>query len=462
MRNPYRAPLDAGPAHLTKARYKVLLWLCLGALLAYVHRNSISVVEKPMRTELGLDEEEMGVVLAAFSFTYALLQVPAGWIGNVWGTRRSMFLYSGIWTMSTGMMMYVAGLPSLVASRFGIGVGQAGLFPCVTNSIRNWFNPSQWGMANGCVGCFMQVGGVGGVLVSGWLVDRIGWRNLFLLYSIPGLVWTVWFYLWFRDRPEQHGGVGPQELALIRGRGPARNTSDPLSSAYEGAPTVDASLPSRDIQEESAVTEINPRQPTPWLRILTSVPLYWLCAQQFFRAAGYTFFATWFGTFLRNTPGIDSKMVGILNSMPLIGAGLGGLVGGTVSDRLLSATGSRRVARQGISIASTLVCGILIVPAYFSSNLWISVLFISLGAFCASLAGPAAYTCSMELGGKYTATVFAIMNMMGNFGAMLFAWLTGRYVKYTGNWDHVLIAFGVIHVAAAICWAGFNPNRKIE
>ena len=90
-------------------------------------------------------------------------------------------------------------------------------------------------------------------------------------------------------------------------------------------------------------------EPTPWLGILSSPAMWWICAQQFFRAAGYIFFASWFPTYLQKVHGVTPSESGVLASLPLLAVVGGSLVGGAVSDRVLARTGSRAWARKGLA-----------------------------------------------------------------------------------------------------------------
>jgi sugar phosphate permease len=199
----------------------------------------------------------------------------------------------------------------------------------------------------------------------------------------------------------------------------------------------------------------------PWGVILTSAAMWWIGLQQFFRAAGYVFFATWFATYLQETRGVGVATSGVLNSLPLVGVVVGSLAGGTLSDWLLAQTGSRRVARQGLAAVSLTCCAALVVAAFFIRDTTLAVLTISAGQFCASCGGPCAYAITMDLGGRHVTTVFSFMNMCGNVGAFVFPILVPKLVVWTGDWDAVLFTFAMIHAAAAICWLCFNSNRPI-
>jgi len=428
-----RAPADAGSTP-TRVRYLVLAALCLAAMIAYIPRNCIGVAESDIRESLQLDKYEMGVVMAAFFVTYAAFQIPTGWLGHAWGVRRALSVFAVAWSVGSGLIGLAMGLPLLLLARLGMGVAQAGLFPASTSSIAKWFPARRLGLANGLLGSAMQVGGLVAVALTGLLLGPLGWRWLFVLYALPGLVWAVWFYVWFRDRPEEHPAVNAAELALLRGPGPA---------------TTEQNAPERP-------------EPTPWLTLFSSRAMICICAQQVFRAAGYMFYTSWFTTFLREARNVKTDTeAGFLTSLPILAQFVGGIGGGAVSDWVLARTGSRRLSRQGLSVVSLLACALLIVAAYFIQDAWPAVLVITAGSLCAAFAGAPAYTITIDMGGRHVAPVFATMNMAGNIGATVFPLLVPLLLAWTGSWDGVLFLFAGIYVAAALFWIPFNAEGTI-
>ena len=278
----------------------------------------------------------------------------------------------------------------------------------------------------------MSVGGALGVYLTGELLDGFGphnWRWVFLAYSVPGVAWAAWFYLWFRDHPAEHAGVGAAELDAIGG---------------------------------DAVRKSGPPEPTPWGTILSSPAMWWICGQQFFRAAGYIFFASWFATFLQEARGVTAlREVGFQTSLPLLGVVFGSLLGGALSDWVLTRTRSRRLARQGLAVVSLLLCAGLILLAYAVADVWLAVLLISAGSFWAGVAGPCGYSITIDMGGRHVTMVFSMRNTAGNVGAAVFPSVVPGLVAWTGSWDLVLFVFAGVYVAAALCWLPFDPERSI-
>jgi nitrate/nitrite transporter NarK len=180
--------------------------------------------------------------------------------------------------------------------------------------------------------------------------------------------------------------------------------------------------------------------------------MWCICGQQFFRAAGYMFFTSWFATYLQESRGVTIGKSGVLTMLPLLAVVVGSLAGGVVSDAVLRRTRSIRLARQAVAGCSLVLCAALTLSAYFFADALAAVLIISAGSFFAAVAGPCGYTITIDMGGEHVPMVNSVMNMCGNLGAMLLPIAVPWLLRETGSWNAVLLSFGALYVAAALCW----------
>lgn len=415
----------------TRTRYKVLLWLGGAATIAYVCRNSMGVVEKDIRADLGLDAFQMGLAMSAFQVTYVLLQIPTGHFTDRRGARASLPVFSLIWSLATAAMAAVGNLWTLVAARLANGIGQAGLFPGSTNTFARWIPERERALVNGSLASFMTLGTIIGTGAGGYLASRWGWPWMFAVFSLPGILWAAGFRWWFRDEPAKHPSVNEAEAKLI------------------------------DDNVEAAGSPANDGGKSSWRDVLRSPATRWICGQQFFRAAGQMFFMSWFPTFLRERYDMDMVEAGLSTMVTQIPLLAGSLIGGGVVDAIFRRTGSRALSRKGTSIAFMLVCAALVAGAYLVKEPGPAITLISIGAFFLGAAGPAGYTITIDMGGRHVATLFSTMNMFGNLGALAFPVVVGYVIKTTGNWDYVLFLFGALFLASAFCWWRLKPDGTV-
>ncbi|MEX0792588.1 MAG: MFS transporter [Pirellulaceae bacterium] len=414
-------------------RYRVIAWLAVAAALAYLCRNSLSVAESRIRDDLGLTLAQSGSIMGAFFWTYALFQVPAGAFSHRFGTRLALMLFAMAWSVAMFSSAISQGFVLLILAQMMMGIAQAGIFPASTNSINYWMPMSQRSLGCGLLAVGMQVGAIIASVLTGELLGVMSWRWVFFLFSLPGLVWAVLFFLRFRDRPELAPEVNSAEQSLIE----------------TGRPADQKAAADRDTG------------PTNWVAMLRHPGLWLIHGQQICRAAGYMFFASWFPTFLQQTRGVSIAQSGYLQSVVLAGALAGGLLGGILTDWIWRKTGNLRLSRSGVGAAALGACGLLILGSWFVEHVGVAIGLMAAGIFFASLAGPAMFTSVIDISGSRVAQVLGAVNMTGNFAVAICPILVGQLFERTANWNLVLILFAAIYLVGAVCWAFFNPRIGI-
>jgi MFS transporter, ACS family, D-galactonate transporter len=415
----------------------------------------MGVAAPRIREDLSLSEIEMGWVMSAFYWAYALSQIPAGTLGQHWGSRRGLAVFMTATSLLCATVALTGGFITLGLVWMGVGMTIAGIFPCCAQSIPKWFPETQRALPSGFLGSSMSIGAAISTALTGWLLATgeassseglqagffVTWRGIFVLYALPGLLWAGAFAWWFRNRPSEHPRVNAAELELITG-------DDRTKTSETGT------------SESGTTLAETGHAATPWRRILTHPRMMLICAQQFFRAAGYVFYATWFPTYLREVHGVSTAESGYLTSLPLAGVVLGGATAGTVSDFLLKRTGSKRIARQFLGAGSQFLSGTLILLAWLLHDPYQAVALLAVGSFVFSFGGCCAYTVTIDLSRPYVAPVFSTMNMAGNIGAAVCPAVVG-WLAVVAGWPPVLLFFASIYFLAGLCWSGLNPNGTL-
>src|SRR5215469_17673897 len=130
-------------------RWYVLLLISLMYLITYLDRVNISTVAPVISKEFGFDKATLGVILSAFSWSYALFQVPGGWLGDRFGPRRVLAIIVAYWSVMTAATAAATGAVSFVIIRFLFGVGEAGAFPGATCAMQLWYPREERGFVQG-------------------------------------------------------------------------------------------------------------------------------------------------------------------------------------------------------------------------------------------------------------------------------------------------------------------------
>ena len=236
--HPFEAPaesLQGGMAcRPTWVRYRVLALLAVAAAVAYVTRNAVGVAESTIRQDLGLTLRQSGWFMGAFFWSYALLQVPGGWLAHRYGTKLAMFVFAAAWSAAALCIGMAGSLWLLVVAQLMMGAAQAGIFPAACHSIAHWISLPRRTLACGWLTMGMQVGAIAAAVLTGPLIVWIGWRSVFLAYSVPGFLCAAVFLVRFCNHPSSDPQVNRSELQLIQAGKTAANVAGRISLPRRG------------------------------------------------------------------------------------------------------------------------------------------------------------------------------------------------------------------------------------
>lgn len=151
-------------------RYFILALTTMAAVLLYLDRFCISFAERYIKEDLNLSNQQIGWVLSAFFWTYALAQVPAGFLTDRFGARITLTLYILLWSLFTALTGLATGILMLLVWRFGFGLAQAGTYPASGSLIGKWVPSSERGFASSLVAFGGRVGGFTAPMLTAVLI----------------------------------------------------------------------------------------------------------------------------------------------------------------------------------------------------------------------------------------------------------------------------------------------------
>ena len=240
-------PNAAPPGFLrpTRTRYWVIVFAVALAIIQYVDKVCISQAAPFIQKDLHLSDDQMGWVFGAFTLAYALFEIPAGYLGDRFGPRRVLLRIVIWWSFCTAALGRMWSCGSLMVTQFLFGAGEAGAFPNLTKAFNRWLPPQERPRAQGIMWMSARLGGALTPMLVYLCLQHVTWRTAFLLFGLPGVVWAILFFRWYRDDPRTHPSVNAAEAALMpveaqRGRA--------LQSAVEEAVHVaDGLVPVRPV-----------------------------------------------------------------------------------------------------------------------------------------------------------------------------------------------------------------------
>lgn len=437
-------PVEALPGVPTNVRFGVLGFSITMSILLYLDRFALSVAQPVMKKELNLDDQQMGYAQGAFFFTYALAQVPAGWLSQKYGPRLTLGLYVFIWSLAFGGMGLVTGLWSLILFRGVLGLAQAGAYPCAGSFLKQWFPVEGRGFANS----FTAMGGRLGNLLSNVLTPYLmvlagtvfaistgTWRPVFMTYAALGVFWAIGFWFWFRNTPHEHPACNDAERGLITGEKSLATTPPATSPMTE-------------------------RQRSSFEAMLLSPTVWVMCAINFLVNVGWIFLATFLVTFLKKKfPTLELVTIGWLAAAPGLASMCGGLSGGIATDRLVSRFGLRW-GRRLTGIIATSGAAIAYLLSLQAESYWAYICLFAAVGFMIDFGLGSLWAVYQDIAGKNVATVLGFANMCGNLAAFFFATVIGGFAK-SDDWQSVFVISSIALFLTMICWFFVDPEKKL-
>jgi sugar phosphate permease len=425
----------AEQARASYGRWYILGLICLMYLITYLDRVNISTAAPAISKEFGFDKITMGAIFSAFVWAYAIFQVPGGWLSDRFGPRRVLSAIVAYWSVMTAATAAATSAFSFLVVRFLFGVGEAGAFPGATRAMQLWYPRRERGFVQGLTHSASRLGAAIAPPLVVLIVTTLGWRWVFYLSGAVGFVWALWWYLSYRNLPEEHGLVNRAELQSIRG----------LDENGEIKPAL--------LQKEGASV--------PWGTLVRAPNMWAIMCAYFTYVYCLYFFLSWLPSYLVDSRHFDLPKVGLLASLPLFAGVIGDTVGGLATDWLLRKTGSTKLARRSVAIVGLLGCAAFIVPAALTDDSYAAVYYLTgAGFFLECTIGPA-WSVPMDCGGKYSGTVSGMMNMAGNIGGALSPLVFGVFFQY-GYVQAPFIMTAALLVAGAGVWAFWlDPDRSV-
>jgi ACS family D-galactonate transporter-like MFS transporter len=408
-------------ARPTGGRWKVLALVALGTTINYLDRTLLSVAGPGMAHDLGFNAAVMGIVFSAFSWSYALAQIPGGVFLDRFGARITYFLSAAFWSLFTTLQTFTAGIASLLAFRLGLGAAEAPCFPANSRVLCSWFPQHERARANGVysVGMYFGIAFLSPLLF--WITQAYGWRCLFAIVGVIGLAFAA-LWVWLYREPQQSRWANAAEQAYIARGGGLTHQRSSSSFAW------------RDIA---------------WL--LSQRQILGASIGQFAGNCTLVFFLTWFPTYLATERHMAWLKVGFFAVLPFISASIGVLVGGALSDALVKKTGSATFGRK-LPIVGGLMLASLISIAAFVRNDAVVIAVMSVAFFGQGMSN-LGWTLISDVAPKRLVGLTAgVFNLCTNLAGIVTPIVIGFVVAKTGSFFGGLAFIGGVAVVGALSY----------
>jgi MFS family permease len=416
-----------GAVAVSHVRYEVLGMSFLMAFLMYMERGAIGTAAPWIMREFHLDKIAMGWAISAFSWSYALCQIPGGWMADRFGPRAVLAVAMAWWSIFTAATALTFNAVSLAATRLLFGAGEAAAFPAGSRALVPWLPFERRAFGQGFQHSGARLGAAVAPVVVVSLIAASGWRSVFYILGGVGIAWALAWYATYRNTPAEHSRVEAGELALL----PA------------------ALLPAGGGRKRAV----------PWRRILRNGGLWRLSTVYFCYGFVIWLYLAWFPTYLKEARHFTGLKAG-LASLPLFMATATNIAGGLMSDRFACRWGDLRRGRIMVSRVGFLIAALALLPGVLASQpaAALTCLTVALGGL--ELTVPVSWAICIDIGGEFSGSVSSVMNTWGNLGGAISAVAVGYLATQFGWTSPFLLACGLCLLAAWLV-SSIDPRQSV-
>jgi MFS transporter, ACS family, glucarate transporter len=407
-----------------KHRHGVSGLLILLFAITYIDRVCISVAGPRMQEDLGIDPIRWGWVTAMFALSYCIFEIPTGALGDRIGPRRVLTRVVLWWSAFTALTGAMSNYSLLLLTRFCFGAGEAGAFPNASIVVSRWFPPTQRASMAGVLLMASQIGGAIAPLLIVPIQIRYGWRAAFFIFGGVGVVWAAVWYAWFRDSPAEKTGVGRAELEEAAGFTPA------------------------------------PAHGFPWRAAFASETVLAMMGTAFCYVYVYSFFQTWFHTFLVRGRGFSEAGL-MLSALPYAVAVCANLAGGAVSDALVRRLGAKW-GRRSLGLIGLGSACLFTIAVMFTEQQMLTVILLALVYGGITFQQSGVFGVCLDIGRTHAGSMVGLMNTSAAVGGLLSSVAYGYIVERFGSYDAPFVPMAVALFVGTLLWFRVDASQELR
>jgi ACS family glucarate transporter-like MFS transporter len=394
-----------------RVSWSLVLLLILAMVVCYAHRGALSIAAPFMMKDLGLPASTMGILLSAFFWLYAFMQVPSGWVVDRFGVKWAYAGGFAFWSVASALTGFAQGALSLIAVRLALGVGQSVAFPASASAVSRSFRDRERGLVTAGYLSGVRIGQAIVGAIGAAMIARFGYRGFFLITGLVALLWLIpWMAFW---RRLDHSAVD---------QGSSRQAARVSFSFAEGVTL---------------------------LRRRTVLGIF-----LGYFAYDYVWFVyvTWLPSYLVIGRKFTTAEMGFYSSVPYLIMMVVILASGALSDYIIRRGRPERAVRKWF-IAVGMLVACLIVPAGLVDDKIASVWLLTASLIGIGIASPNTWTLTQAVCARpIVGTVSGLQNFGGNLGGIIAPALTGYAVQWTGSFVLPFLVCGVVLVLGVLCY----------
>jgi sugar phosphate permease len=404
-----------------KTRWWFVILILLGAIVNYLDRSNLAIANPLIAKEYNLSPLQMGVLLSAFLWPYALANLPAGWMVDKFGPKKMFGWACGLWSAITIVSAFTTNLSSFYTLRMLLGISESPFFPAGVKAIDRWFTKDDRGTPIAVINTGSQIAnGIAPPLLTA-LMLAYSWKIMFIIIGLAGFaVLALWLFS-YRDPATSVGII-------------AKDQSNSQSS-----------------QAMDKANEVK------WADLFKYKSTWYMIIGNFGLVYTMWTYLTWLPGYLVTGRGLSILKTGWIAAIPFLVGIIGVPLGGIISDYFIKRKGYAPIkARKIPLVCGAIVAAIAVAPVPYVSDINLCVALLSLGYFAASVPTGVMWTLATDVAPKHmVASLGSIQNFGGFIGAALAPIVTGAIVQATGSFEYVFLVGSVLLIVSAISYGVF-------
>lgn len=418
------------PGKHARLRWGFIALIVVAGVVNYLDRNTLSIANTTIASDLGFNTIEMGLLLSAFSWPYAIANLPAGYLVDKLGPKKMFAWAAAMWSVVTMLTATASSFGVFYALRVALGITESPFFTSGLKVSQRWYAKEERSLPLSIINTGSQIANAIAPPLLTFLLLTMSWQGMYLVVGAFGLVVAaIWVKVYrdptLREEIEIHGADAEAE--------------------------VDTNAEDAEVVTKASWFSLL-RQPNTWFMVIGAFGIF------------YTVwvYLTWLPSYLQTSRGFSLKEIGWVASLPFLCGILGVLAGGYVSTRLIKRGAKTLTARKIPIVAGAVLAAASVLPVAYVDNTVTVIILLCAGYFFAQVPIGVIWTLASDIADKHqVASLGAIQNFGGFVGAATAPIVTGIILNATdGNYNLVFLVGGILLLVGAAAYGFFVKDRR--
>jgi sugar phosphate permease len=415
---------EAVPTKQVRVRWMFIALLVIGGVVNYLDRSTLSIGNTTIAKDLHFNTIEMGLLLSAFSWPYAIANLPAGYLVDKFGAKRMYAIAATLWSVVAVLTSFARSFPFFYAARVALGVSESPFFTSGLKVSERWFRKDERSLPLSVINTGSQIANAIAPPLLTFLLLTMSWRGMFIIVGCFGfIVVAVWLKL-YRDPTRE------EEIAI-------KGLELEAAAATSGKPASWGSLL---------------KLRNTWFMILGAFGIF------------YTVwvYLTWLPSYLQTSRGFSLTQTGWIAGLPFLCGIVGVLTGGVISAAAIRRGIPTLTARKIPIVGGALLAAAAVLPVAYVDNTVLNIALLCIGYFASQIPIGVIWTLASDIADKsQVSSLGAIQNFGGFLGAALAPAVTGVILNSTGgNYSLVFLVGGALLVVGALSYGLGVKDRR--